>query len=210
MNNTGRYTEKLAKYILIVASIAIIGSICWILKSVLAYILIAVVVSLLAKPVMHITGKLQIKGKSLPAWLLATFSLILVVGTTITILSGIIPIISSIIQNVSVTNITEAVKGIAVPLSDFNHFLQERVPALGDDFKIEVAIAQEIQTVFNVNVFSSVIGSAASILTNICVGLFSIIFISFFFIKDRILNNIRNLTPTSQIRINNNPSNMLQ
>ena len=184
MNNTERYTDKLAKYILIIASIAIIAGICWMLKSVLAYILIAVVVSLLAKPIMHLTEKAKIKGKSLPAWFWATFSLLLVIGTAITILSGIIPFISNIIQSVSVLNITEAAKGISIPLADFNQFLQERVPSLGDDFKIEVAIIQEIQKVFNVNAFSSVIGSAASVLTNICVGLFSIIFISFFFIKD--------------------------
>lgn len=184
MNNTERYTDKLAKYILIIASIAIIAGICWVLKSVLAYILIAVVVSLLAKPIMHLTEKAKIKGKSLPAWFWATFSLLLVIGTAITILSGIIPFISNIIQSVSVLNITEAAKGISIPLADFNQFLQERVPSLGDDFKIEVAIIQEIQKVFNVNAFSSVIGSAASVLTNICVGLFSIIFISFFFIKD--------------------------
>lgn len=184
MNNTERYTDKLAKYILIIASIAIIAGICWVLKSVLAYILIAVVVSLLAKPIMHLTEKAKIKGKSLPAWFWATFSLLLVIGTAITILSGIIPFISNIIQSVSVLNITEAAKGISIPLADFNQFLQERVPSLGDDFKIEVAIIQEIQKVFNVNAFSSVIGSAASVLTNVCVGLFSIIFISFFFIKD--------------------------
>ena len=184
MNNTERYTDKLAKYILIIASIAIIAGICWVLKSVLAYILIAVVVSLLAKPIMHLTEKAKIKGKSLPAWFWATFSLLLVIGTAITLLSGIIPFISNIIQSVSVLNITEAAKGISIPLADFNQFLQERVPSLGDDFKIEVAIIQEIQKVFNVNAFSSVIGSAASVLTNVCVGLFSIIFISFFFIKD--------------------------
>lgn len=184
MNETERYTDKLAKYILITASIAIVGGLCWALKSVLAYILIAVVVSLLAKPVMNLALKVKIKGKTLPSWFLATLSLILVVGGTVLILSLIIPLISSIIQNVSVSNITESVKGFAVPLADFNHFLQERFPSLGEDFRIEVAVAQEIQKFFNVTAFSSVIGSAASALTDICIGLFSIIFISFFFIKD--------------------------
>lgn len=183
MNNTERYTDRLAKYIIISASIAIIGSICWVLKSVLAYILIAVVVSLLAKPVMNLSQKLKIKGRALPDWLLATISLVLVLGTITTILSCTIPIISRVAQNISVTNITEAVKGIAVPLENFNHFLQERVPSLGKDFRIEVAVLQEIQKLFNINAFN-VIGSAASVMTQICVAIFSIIFISFFFIKD--------------------------
>ena len=167
MENTERYTDKLAKYIIIAASIAIIGFICWILKNVLAYILIAGVVSLLAKPVINLTGKIKINGKSLPAWLLATFSLLLVMGTVSTILLCFIPIISSMIQNVSVANISEAAKGMATPLNNFNEFMQQRIPSLGEDFRIEVVIAQEIHKVFNINAFSNVIGSAASVMTNI-------------------------------------------
>ena len=56
-----RYTDKLAKYIIIAAGIALIAGICWYFKSVLAYILIAVVVSLIAKPVMELLQKINIK-----------------------------------------------------------------------------------------------------------------------------------------------------
>ena len=44
-----RYVDKLAKYILLAAGVAMIGGLCWYFRSVLIYILIAVVVSLVAK-----------------------------------------------------------------------------------------------------------------------------------------------------------------
>ena len=58
MENTERYTDKLAKYILLAAGAAIIAALCWYLRSVISYILVAVVVSLIAKPLVKILQKI--------------------------------------------------------------------------------------------------------------------------------------------------------
>ena len=104
MENNVRYTEKLAKYILLAAGIALTGGICWMFKSVLAYILIAVVVSLIAKPIMSGLQKINIKGIRIPHWLLAAVTLLTVLGLLSTLIILIIPLISSIVKDVSVTN----------------------------------------------------------------------------------------------------------
>lgn len=184
MENTERYTDKLAKTILLAAGIAIIAALCWYFKSVLTYILVAVVVSLVAKPLMGLLQKLRIKGRKAPDWLLAALSLLLVIGILLSVIVMIIPIISNIVKDISLVNIENAVKSVSVPLAEFNEFLRSRVPSLGEDFKIEVTILQEVQKMFNPAVFSSMIGSAASFLTNFGIGLFSVVFIGFFFIKD--------------------------
>jgi predicted PurR-regulated permease PerM len=179
-----RYTDKLAKYIIIAAGLALIAGLCWYFKSVLTYILIAVVVSLIAKPVMELLQKIKIKGRKAPCWLLAAVSLILVMGALLTILFLIVPLVSSIMEDVSMTNIEYSARNIAVPLSDLNTFLRDSFPTLGNDFRLEVVIGQEVQKLFNVAAFSSFIGSAASILTDFGIGIFSVVFIGFFFIKD--------------------------
>lgn len=184
MENSERYTDKLAKYIIAVAGIGLIGALCWYFRSVLAYILIAVVVSLIGKPLMGLLQKITIKGKKAPDWFLAALTLLLVMGGLLTLISLIVPLISSIIKDVSMTNIENAARSIAVPLADLNSFLRESFPKLGSDFRIEVAIGHEVQKLFNVAAFSSIIGSAASIITDFGIGLFSVVFIGFFFIKD--------------------------
>lgn len=184
MENTERYTDKLAKTILLAAGIAIIAALCWYFKSVLTYILVAVVVSLVAKPLMGLLQKLRIKGRKAPDWLLAALSLLLVIGILLSVIVMIIPVISNIVKDISLVNIENAVKSVSVPLAEFNEFLRSRVPSLGEGFKIEVTILQEVQKMFNPAVFSSMIGSAASFLTNFGIGLFSVVFIGFFFIKD--------------------------
>ena len=184
MENNERYTDKLAKSILLAAGIAIIAALCWYFRRVLAYILIAVVVSLVAKPLMGLLQKIRIKGRKAPDWILAALSLIIVLGIILSIVGTLIPIIGNIVKDISLANIENAVKGLSVPLSEFNEFLRNMVPNLGEDFKIEVAVIQEIQKLFNPAIFSTVIGSAASFLTDFGIGLFSVVFIGFFFIKD--------------------------
>ncbi|MBR5273934.1 MAG: AI-2E family transporter [Bacteroidales bacterium] len=184
MENNERYTDKLAKSILLAAGIAIIAALCWYFRSVLGYILIAVVVSLVAKPLMGLMQKIRIKGRKAPDWILAALSLIFVLGILLSVVAMLIPIIGNIVKDISLANIENAVKGLSVPLHELNEFLKNMVPSLGEDFKIEVAVIEEVQKLLNPAIFSSVIGSAASFLTSFGVGLFSVVFIGFFFIKD--------------------------
>ena len=184
MENEVRYTEKLAKYILIAAGAAIILGLCWFFRDIIAYILAAVVVSLIAKPLVNVLKKISIKGKHAPDWLLAALALILVLACFLTFAYIVVPIAGGIIKNISLGNIETSVKSIAGPLADLNTFLTQTFPRLGEDFRIEVAVVQEMQHMVNLSQFSSLIGSAASFFTSLAIGLFSVVFISFFFIKD--------------------------
>ena len=184
MENKERYTDKLAKTIMLAGGVAIVAALCWYFRSVIGYILIAVVVSLVAKPLMGLMQKIRIKGKKAPDWFLAALSLLLVIGTLLSVIAVVIPIISNIVKDISIVNIENAVRNLAVPLAELNETLRNLIPGLEEDFRIEVAVIQELQKMVNPAIFSSVIGAAASFLTSFGVGLFSVVFIGFFFIKD--------------------------
>ena len=184
MENEIRHTERLAKYILIAAGAAIVLALCWFFRNVIGYILAAVVVSLIAKPLVAALKKVNIKGKHAPDWLLAAFSLAVVLGCFFTLAYVIVPIAGSILKNISLGSIDTAMKGIAGPLSELNSLLSGRFPSLGDDFRIEIIVMEELQNLFDISQFSSLLGSAASLFTGLAIGLFSVVFIGFFFIKD--------------------------
>ena len=184
MEQSERYVDKLAKYILATAGIGIICAICWFFRSVIIYILAAVVVSLIAKPVMGGLQKIRIKGKKAPDWFLAAFSLTLVITVILSILTLIIPITSGILKGISFGSIENAASQISVPLANLNDFLKNTFPQLGSEFRIEMTLTQELQKLFGASAISSIIGSATSFLTDLGIGLFSVVFIGFFFIKD--------------------------
>ena len=181
MNNTERYTDKLAKYILAAAGIGIIGLICWYFSDILIYILLAVVVSLIAQPVMTLLRKISIKGHKAPDWLLAMITIATLILIFFAVITMIVPIVSGIIKGISLDSIETAARHISGPLSELNTQLRESFPKLGDDFRIEFAAIQELQKLFDPSIFSSVIGSAASFVTDFGIGIFSVVFISFFF-----------------------------
>ena len=179
-----KYSEKLARYILLALCLCVGGAICWYFRIVIIYILLAVVVSLISRPVMEVMQKIRIKGRKAPDWVLAAFTLSIVVILFFLIVTLIIPVVSGIVKGVSLSSIENTARNISIPLADFNNFLISTFPNLGEDFKIEVAIFNELKKFLDVSMFSSVLGSAASVVSSIGIGLFSVVFISFFFIKD--------------------------
>ena len=179
-----RYIDKLAKYILIAAGISIAGTVCWYFKDVIIYMLIAVVVSLIGKPIVKLLQKITVKGRRMPDWFLAAFTLLTIMAILTTLVTMIIPIVSSIVKGISISSIEGAAAQISAPLANLNEFLRSTFPSLGYNFKIETALLTELQKLFDVSKVSSIIGTATSFLSNFGVGMFSVLFIGFFFIKD--------------------------
>jgi predicted PurR-regulated permease PerM len=181
-----RSTDKLARYILWAAAAAIIIALCWYFRSVLVYIIIAAVVSLLGRPIMKLLRKITIKGKASPDWLLAIITLVLVLGLFIGIITQVIPVVSSIIQSVSsnLQNASFNTSEIARWMDRLNIWLIDRFPSIGRDFKIQEALVNWLKDAFDISSITSVVGSVASALGSFGIGLFSVMFIGFFFIKD--------------------------
>ena len=184
MENTERYTDKLAKYVLLAAGLAIVGTICWYFSNVLIYILLAVVVSLIAQPIMSLLRKIRIKGYKAPDWILAILTIVLLIAIFFSVITLIVPIVTGIIKGISLESIETAAKHISGPLADLNTNLSNAFPKLGSNFRIEIVAIQELKKFFDPSIFSSMLGSAASIITSLGIGIFSVVFISFFFIKD--------------------------
>jgi len=181
-----RSSDKLARYIMWAAAAAIIIAFCWYFRSVLVYIILAAVVSLLARPVMKLLRKIKVKGKSAPDWLLAILSLVLILGIFLGIVTQVIPVVSSIIQSVSGNLQTASFNAseIARWMDKLNIWLIDRFPTLGRDFKLQEALVTWLKNAFDMSSITSVVGSVASALGSFGVGLFSVVFIGFFFIKD--------------------------
>ena len=187
--NEERSTDKLARYIIWTAAAAVSVAFCWYFRSVLVYIILAAVVSLLGRPLMKGLRLMKIKGKSAPDWLLAIVSILLILIIFLGIVTQIIPVVSSIITNVSGNLQSASFKAseITVWFDRVNVWMIDRIPALGRDFKIQDAMIGWIKNAFDISSVTSVVGSVASALGSFGIGLFSVMFIGFFFVKDETL-----------------------
>ena len=70
--------ERLARMIIIAGTVSVGLVLCWLLRGVLAYIILAFVVSLIGQPVMRFLRRVKIKKKSMPDSVLAVCTLIII------------------------------------------------------------------------------------------------------------------------------------
>lgn len=188
-----RSVDKLSRYIMYTTVAAAVIAICWFFRDVIIYMLAAGLVALVGRPIMNFLNKLKIKGKGLPSWIYAILTIIIIIAIFLAIVATIIPIIAGIAKDISMVNVESAAQSISVPLEEINGFLISTFPSLGEDFRVETVILNEVKklNVLNVSLFSSIINSIASFVASFGVGIFSVMFIAFFFLKDdRLFANI--------------------
>ena len=179
-----RSIDRLARYLIGAGTIAILAWLCWYFKSVLVYIIAAFVVSLIGQPVMRLLRKITIKGKAAPDWLLAILTIFLILGILIFVVTQAIPVVTNIVRDAAVLNSTTASGN---PMEGINDWIISLFPGLGPNFDVISVLMDKLKEVTNLTNVTAVISSVTSFVTSFAVGLFSIVFISFFFVRDETL-----------------------
>ncbi len=181
-----RSIDRLARYIIILGTLAIAAVLCYLFSSVLAYILLAFVVSLIGQPVFRLLKKIRIKGKSAPDALLAVITLLVIFALLFLLIMQVVPVVSGILRDASLMNAQESMDTHNL-INRINDWLIGVVPWVGEDFDGVQMLIQKLSEVVDLSNIPSILGSVASAVAGIAVGLFSVLFISFFFVKDETL-----------------------
>ncbi|MBQ7709311.1 MAG: AI-2E family transporter [Bacteroidales bacterium] len=174
--------DRLAGWIMKLGVLALICAVCWYFRSVLVYVLVAFVVSLIGHPMMQLMRKLKIKGKPLPDTLLAIVAIVVILLVMSLFVTQMVPVVMHIVRDASVMNSQDIPYNSL--LDHLNTSLMGLFPALGPDFDLVNTLLEQIRSVVSLSSVTSILGSVASVAVNIGIGLFSVVFISFFFIKD--------------------------
>ena len=159
---------------------------CYFFSSVLAYILLAFVVSLIGQPVLRLLRKIKIKGKSAPDAVLSVLTLIIIFALLFLLIMQVIPVVSGILRDASLMNTQETMDAHNL-IDRANDWIIGVIPWVGEDFDGVQLLIQKLSEVMDLSNIPSILGSVASAVAGLAVGLFSVLFISFFFIKDETL-----------------------
>lgn len=177
-----RNVDKLAGYLIRLGGLAVIAALCWYFRNVLMYILVAFVVSLIGRPIMKLLRKVTIKKKHAPDWLLAILTLLLIIAFLVLVITQMVPMVGNIIRDASALS-SGSYFG-PNPVGAVNEWLIGLFPGLDKDFDVVALLLDKMREVVNLSNVSGFVGSVASMVAGTFVGLFSVMFISFFFIKD--------------------------
>ena len=176
------YVEKLSKYLIYLGILAMISIVCWYFRSVLVYVILAFVVSLVSRPLARLMGKIRIKGKSAPSWLLAIVSIFIVIAVMLMMIILVIPVITNIINEASLFGNMNHLNGnLGITI---NEWIVGMFPSLGKDFDAISVLLNYLKGIVSDFDITGLIGSVGSVVIGMAVGLFAVVFISFFFVKD--------------------------
>lgn len=175
---------KVLRYILILLAIALFLVAAWYLSAIVIYIIISAVLALIGRPLADRLQKINIKDKPLPSALAAGLTLITIWAVMVTFFVVFIPLVIQEGQALSSINVNEVVENLQEPIQKVEDIYSEYTPP--DEQKPLKEVASErlksLLSISNItNVFSAITGA----LGNIFIALFSITFITFFFLKEK-------------------------
>ncbi|MCF8381244.1 MAG: AI-2E family transporter [Bacteroidales bacterium] len=178
MNSTSRY-------ILIALGVLLTGFLLWYFSNIVIYIVVSAVLSLIGAPIVDLLGKIQYRNFKLPSWLKALMSLALIYTLFIGFFRIFIPIVAQEANELSTIDVNSFVARLEQPIS--------RIEGVYEDFELwgnsqqsfNEYITEKLSKVLNVSIITNLFSSIASTLGDVFIAIFSISFISFFFLKDR-------------------------
>ncbi len=176
--------NKLSKYIIISAITAAMLFLAWYFSNILTCILISAVLALVGNPIMNLLTALKVGKVKIPPSIAALATLALIAGILTVLIMFIIPLAGKIVSDMSAINLDEINRKLAVPLYNWNIRMHEMFPTMEKGITIESMIMDKIRSIFNFSLFTDVFSSATSFLMNMFISIFTIIFVTFFFLKD--------------------------
>lgn len=182
-----KYTERLARLVFWTAIICLTGFAVWYFSSVVAYIAISGVIALIAKQIMTPMRKIRVFKRHIPDWTLALFTMLLIMGVFCFVFLEIVPVLGKTLSELSSIDLKSVADYLGSSMNNINLWAKNNIPGIDSDFEIQALTAKWFKDFANFQLLSDITGSLANFMIDFGIGLFCVIFISFFLIKDSTL-----------------------
>ncbi|MBI1286855.1 MAG: AI-2E family transporter [Flavobacteriales bacterium] len=171
-------------------------ALAWYFHTIIAYILVAGVLSLIGEPIIRFLLKLQFKGRQMSRGLAASLTIGGLLSFFGGVISAFIPMVADEARKLSDVNTQEVVNNVRGPIrvaEDYiNQFQLTEVPIM-----LESELKHMLTNLFNISAVGDSVQYALGLTGDIFIAFFAITFITFFFLKDQGLfkNMIMTLVP---------------
>jgi predicted PurR-regulated permease PerM len=171
--------------ILIFASILLLLAGIWYFREIVVYILVSGVLSIMGRPLVDLFCRIKIRKWHFPRALGALFTLLIIWGIIVSFFYIFVPLVTGQINQFSTIDSGRIVQLIEGPIKKVEDLFRAFNKDITKEVTIQDFIISKVAGVLNINLIQNFISSIAGILGNIIVAIFSITFITFFFLKDQ-------------------------
>jgi predicted PurR-regulated permease PerM len=171
---------KYAGYILFLTAALFL---IWKFWFMIVWVLIAAVISFIGHPLVKFLDSLHVKKWRMPHSLSATLSLVLIVLVAFGLLAVFVPLIVKQAETISKIDVDKLAENLQGPLHWIDHSLHS-FGVIPEGQTMQDYVIIRAKSVVNLGNVTSLINSFFGVAGTVIVGLFSVLFIAFFFLKD--------------------------
>ncbi len=188
------FQNKTTRIILGLLGLVLLVYLLWNVRTIIYYFFTSAIIAFIARPLVIVLGKIKVKGRVMPEWLKSTVVLLLLFSFLIGAFSYIVPTVLHQANLISKIDTDTIIEQVQPQIKSGEEWLKKANIEPGQFTEI---IKSEVTNIFKIGDIRGYISSLIGGLSDALIGLFSIVFISFFLLKDgRIVDNIvASLTP---------------
>ncbi len=176
--------SQTGKYIAIALGAAFTLFILWYLRSIIFYILVSFVLSLVGRPVVELLDKVKYNNLKVPRALSALLGLLMLWGALLLFFRVFLPIIAFQASELADVNTEAVIRNLDEPIQQIEAFMLRLELDAFRDISIPEFFSEKLNSVLNIDFFTGIFSSLAKLLGNIFIAAFAITFMTFFFLKD--------------------------
>lgn len=175
--------KQVLKYTGYILAVGIVGYFIYRFYYIIIWVLVAAMVSFIGAPIVRFFNRIRIGKLKMPNFLSALLTLVVLVIIGAGLIAVFIPLIINQANTISTIDFNVLGQNLEVPLE----WLDEKLHQLGAipaEETLEEFIISKLKAAVNTGIVSTALSKFISVAGSFFIGLFSIIFISFFFLKD--------------------------
>jgi len=175
--------KQVLKYTGYILAVLLLGYLVYRFSYIIVWVIVAAMLSFIGQPMVKFFDRIHIRKLRMPHSLSAILALLIIVLVGAGFMAIFVPLIIKQAEAISSIDVDLLNQNLQGPL----HWLDEKLHNIGaipDAQSVQDFALEKIKSVVNVGSVGSVIGKFISAAGNVFVGLFSILFISFFFLKE--------------------------
>ncbi len=176
--------QTFLRFIAGAAAVAAVLFLVWYFSSVVVYILISAVLAVVGTPLVHRLSSIRVKGWCVPRWLAALVTLVVIWIVVALLFSLFVPMVFHKVNQLATVDFSSVINSIGEPVER----IQQDIQALFAMPENSISVSQELSAVMkhliNLDSVNTLFSSAVNMLLSSVIAVFSISFITFFFLKE--------------------------
>ncbi len=176
--------QNFLRFIAGAALAAAVSFIVWYFSDIVVYILVSAVLAVMGSPLVRWLTRLHVRGRHVPRWSAALVTLMVIWAVAALLCSLFLPLVFNKIHQLAAVDFGAVIDGIGYPIARAQQNLQELFALPASSFSLSAELSAAMRQMVDVDSINSLFSSVLELVASSVIAVFSVSFITFFFLKD--------------------------